>query len=338
MRSVIMCVDDDNYVLRTLSEQLGEWFGRDYIIAKASSGEEGLEVLDKFLADKVNVSVCISDYVMPGMSGDAFLKMVHEREPAIKTIMLTGHSAIDGVVFAINNAGLYRFISKPWDPKDLRLTIAEAAKSYEQAQVMRRLYEDSKNIYAQYSDQARSLKAHFDAALTCVIGATENIIDKSAREGASTHCLAVKHYALQLAKIQGLSDYARFETGFLGLLHEIGKYGFCDSELRELELARRRLDYSHPAVLKMHEKTCVLSSGFGIDCVKIMRDIYKPYGEDVPIAARIISCANTFDNLNTTLSGQGEARKALFKQAQDGFLDADLVKALLNDVKPYEGD
>jgi len=338
MRSVIMCVDDDKYVLHTLSEQLNEWFGKDYIISKAASGDDALEILDKFIEEKVSISVVISDYVMPGMRGDVFLQKVHEREPSIKTIMLTGHSAIDGVVFAINNAGLYRFISKPWDPKDLKLTITEATKSFEQNQVMTRLYEDSKSFHIQFADSTRNLKLSFDAALSTIISATENVLDKVKSRGSATHSLAVKYYAIELAKTQGFDDFKQFEIGFSGLIHEMGKFTLSDKELNEFDKAKRKMNFTHPIVGKVHERTCDLAEGFGGDYLKILRGIYRPYKPELPLNTRILAITNMFDIFILNGNTVEKAREMLLERAKEELLDTDLVKIFIKDVPVYKGE
>jgi len=72
----------------------------------------------------------ISDYVMPEIKGDEFLKLAHEKIPDTNKIMLTGQATIEGVSNAINWANLYRYIGKPWEVNDLILTIKEALNSY----------------------------------------------------------------------------------------------------------------------------------------------------------------------------------------------------------------
>jgi len=84
------------------------------------------------------VPVVISDYLMPTMRGDEFLIKIHEKNPNILKILLTGHANIEGITNAINNANLYRFIPKPWDRDDLILTVREAIRSFIQELEIRR--------------------------------------------------------------------------------------------------------------------------------------------------------------------------------------------------------
>jgi len=129
-KPVILCVDDEKSVLNALRDEIKFEFGNEYSIEIADNGEEGLEIIKEFLSLGVEIPVVISDQLMPGMKGDEFLTFVYQTNPAIKTILLTGQASAESVGNAVNSARLYRFVSKPWDGKDLLLTIEQAAKSY----------------------------------------------------------------------------------------------------------------------------------------------------------------------------------------------------------------
>ncbi len=131
-KAVILCVDDESIILDALNEQLRRNLQDKYDIEVAESGDEALEVYEELIEDNIQVPVVISDYIMPGMKGDELLEKIHQSNPETLTILLTGQANIEGVGNAINRAGLYRFITKPWDQHDLALTIVEAIKSYQQ--------------------------------------------------------------------------------------------------------------------------------------------------------------------------------------------------------------
>lgn len=132
-RLVILCVDDERIVLSGLRDQLRRAFGRELLLETAESGEEGIEVMDELDEDGQTLALVISDQLMPGMRGEAFLAEVHRRDPRILTILLTGQASADAVGAAVNQAKLYRYIAKPWDEHDLVLTVRGALDSYRQA-------------------------------------------------------------------------------------------------------------------------------------------------------------------------------------------------------------
>ncbi len=117
-KSTILIVDDEPEIfalsLRILKNQ-------EYNILTAESGKEGLYILKK---NKVHL--VISDMRMEEMDGIEFLKRVKLEYPDIITIMATGFADIDAAVKAINEAGVYKFILKPWDAEYLKLTIKRA--------------------------------------------------------------------------------------------------------------------------------------------------------------------------------------------------------------------
>jgi two-component system sensor histidine kinase/response regulator len=124
---VILCIDDESIVLDSL---------------KAESGDEALEILDELIGEGKEIQIVIADFIMPGMKGDALLSKIHGQKPAAKKILLTGQASIEGVSNAVNNANLYRFISKPWEKDDLILTLREAVKSFEQDETILRQNEE----------------------------------------------------------------------------------------------------------------------------------------------------------------------------------------------------
>ncbi|MEG4015415.1 MULTISPECIES: adenylate/guanylate cyclase domain-containing protein [unclassified Microcoleus] len=135
-QQVIICVDDDNTVLKSLKVELQEAVGNAYLVEIAEGGEEALELLEELLLDGYEVPLIISDHIMPEMKGDELLRQVHLLSPQTIKIMLTGQADIEAVGNAIKNANLYRYLAKPWQQEDLSLTVKEAVNSYRQNQLL----------------------------------------------------------------------------------------------------------------------------------------------------------------------------------------------------------
>ena len=129
-KQVIICVDDETIVLRSLKAELRNAVDNDYFIEMAEGGEEALELVEELLEQGDEVPLVISDYIMPNMKGDELLKRVHQLSPKTLKIMLTGQADIEAITNAINSAKLYRYIAKPWQSEDMRLTVTEAIHSY----------------------------------------------------------------------------------------------------------------------------------------------------------------------------------------------------------------
>jgi len=127
----ILFVDDEKGVLKSIRRL---FLDDDYDILVASSGEEGLEVLDA----ENSIQIVISDYKMPGMDGVSFLREVCRRWPETVRIVFSGYADVAAVVAAINEGQIYKFIPKPWRDEEMKLVISNAIDYY-------RLYK--KNIY-----------------------------------------------------------------------------------------------------------------------------------------------------------------------------------------------
>jgi len=128
-KPTILCVDDERIVLTSLREQLQRGL-TTCDIEVAESAAEALELIDQLSDDGISIPVLVSDHIMPGMKGDELLVRAHARLPDTRTILLTGQAGLDAVARAVNDAGLYRYIAKPWVADDLTLTVREAVRGY----------------------------------------------------------------------------------------------------------------------------------------------------------------------------------------------------------------
>nr|MBA3241847.1 response regulator [Acidobacteriota bacterium] len=118
----IMVVDDEPANLRLL-ERL---FRRDHQVLAASSGAEALQLLSQH-----DVALLVTDQRMPGMTGIELLGRAAAMRPHMVRIILTGYTDMEALVEAINCGQVYRYVTKPWNNEDLRLTAARALEHYE---------------------------------------------------------------------------------------------------------------------------------------------------------------------------------------------------------------
>lgn len=122
-KKVILCVDDEKFVLDTLRTQLTNHFSDAYQCEIAENADDAMELLSEFQADQLSVIVIVSDWLMPGVKGDEFLVRVHQRFPGIVKIMLTGQADAAAIDRATREAELHRCLHKPWNEQDLIQTI-----------------------------------------------------------------------------------------------------------------------------------------------------------------------------------------------------------------------
>lgn len=122
MKYNVLYVDDETNNLKVFKSI----FRRDYKIFTASSGEEGLVILES-----TNIHLIITDQRMPKMTGVEFLKVVNKKWPMPNQILLTAFVDHDVVQEAINSIGIFSYLNKPYDHKQLKLLMDKALKSYQ---------------------------------------------------------------------------------------------------------------------------------------------------------------------------------------------------------------
>ncbi|MCU0546680.1 MAG: SpoIIE family protein phosphatase [Oscillatoriaceae cyanobacterium Prado104] len=118
----LMVVDDEPDNL----DLLYRTFRRDFQVYKADSALSALEVLD----EQGEMAVIISDQRMPEMNGTEFLGKTVERFPDTIRILLTGYTDVEDLVEAINSGQVFKYITKPWNPEELKSVINQASETY----------------------------------------------------------------------------------------------------------------------------------------------------------------------------------------------------------------
>ncbi|HEY9658942.1 MAG TPA: response regulator [Allocoleopsis sp.] len=102
-------------------------FRRDFTVLRAESGIAALELL----ATEGEVAVIISDQRMPEMKGTEFLSRTVPQFPDTMRIILTGFTDVEDLVEAINSGQVYKYITKPWDPQELKAVVQRAVDTYD---------------------------------------------------------------------------------------------------------------------------------------------------------------------------------------------------------------
>jgi two-component system sensor histidine kinase/response regulator len=122
----LLLVDDEAANLRFLEGLLEE----DYNILTATNGHDALELLLKD-PEPQRISLIITDQRMPKMTGVEFLKETINIIPNSIRMILTGFSDIEAIIKAINEGKVYKYLTKPLEPKDLQITVKRALETYE---------------------------------------------------------------------------------------------------------------------------------------------------------------------------------------------------------------
>ena len=117
----ILYIDDEEQNLTSFKST----FRRDYRIHVAASGEQALEIMENH-----NIQLVITDQRMPDMTGIDFLEKIVPLYPDCMRMIMTGYSDMEAVIQAINKGNIYRYISKPWNREDLKISIDSALEVY----------------------------------------------------------------------------------------------------------------------------------------------------------------------------------------------------------------
>jgi thioredoxin reductase (NADPH) len=120
-RTVLLTVDDDPVVSRSVARDLRRHYGADYRIVRAESGAQALEALRELKLRGDEVALLLADYRMPEMSGIEFLEQAMDLYPMARRVLLTAYADTDAAISAINVVDLDHYLLKPWDPPEEKL-------------------------------------------------------------------------------------------------------------------------------------------------------------------------------------------------------------------------
>jgi serine/threonine-protein kinase len=239
-KALILFVDDEERILTALRSV----FRAKYHVFTATNGPEALEFARKF-----KLHVVVSDQRMPDMPGVELLRLIKESSPHTMRILLTGYSDLAAIVGSINEGEVYRFISKPWDTREIQKTISEAVA-----------------IALELADISTTLAAATPITAGILVVDSDQEIFRVARELFATSC-AVLH-----AKDMEEAFNVLQKQEIALILVDIGH----DSD--EIKATFKLLKQAHPEILVM-ALTTASDSELMIDLInqaQIFRFLNKP--------------------------------------------------------------
>jgi len=281
-KHTVLAIDDEENNLSLIKRSLRN----NYNILSATSGQEAFEILEKY-GD--TISLIVSDQKMPVMEGTEFFKRMSEKYPDIIKILITGQSNIDILVEAINECQLFQYILKPFDPDNLCMVVQSGIVKYEMAASKSKLVCDLSELFYK---TIKSIAYALDAKDTYTHG----------------HSMRVTLYSLLLAKKLNLSEDLMEEIETTGLLHDIGRIAIPEKIL----LKPGKLTDEEYEIIKTHPE---LGERLvhSINKLKLVSNWLKSHherydgkgypeglvGEEIPVSARIIALADTYDAMTT---------------------------------------
>jgi response regulator RpfG family c-di-GMP phosphodiesterase len=203
----VLCVDDEPQILQGLMLHLR----RQYKVVTA----EGAAAALKLVAESNPPAVVVSDMRMPGMDGAALLKRMLELHPESTRILLTGEPSRDSAATAVNEGQIFRFLTKPCSPDDLRAAV-------EAGMVQHRLVTAEKVLMQE-----------------TLIGCINALIDVLAMTNpvAFGRTSRVKRMVIELAAALGLTEFWQLEAA--AMLSQIGYISLPPELVEKLYYGKR---------------------------------------------------------------------------------------------------
>jgi two-component system response regulator HupR/HoxA len=143
----ILVIDDEVRSQESLRRTLEE----DFTVFTAGSAEDAQRIMER---EFVHVVLC--DQRMPGVSGVDFLKQVRSHWPDAVRIIISGYTDAEDIIAGINEAGIWQYVLKPWQPDQLLLILKSAAE-------MHRLQQDNQRLSLELKTEAPTLKQRVDS-------------------------------------------------------------------------------------------------------------------------------------------------------------------------------
>lgn len=219
----ILFVDDEVNVLRGLERILRKQFD----VSTASSGEEGLRILD----EQGPFAVVVSDFRMPQMNGVQFLSKARELSPDSVRLLLTGQADMSATVDAINHSAIFRFLSKPLRHSDLVKTLESALEQYRLITAEKQLLEET---------------------LTCSVEAMSEVLGL-VNPLAFSKASRLKHYVGTLVRGLGLSSGWEYELA--ATVSQIGCVALPQPTLERI-LAGQQVNPMEQEMFRRHPEVC----------------------------------------------------------------------------------
>jgi signal transduction histidine kinase len=131
------------------------------------SGEEALAQLGA-LGEPALPQVVLSDHRMQGMDGVTFLAQVRARFPTIQRVLITGFADLDAIERAVNEAGISRFLNKPWEDVNLLSTVRSALEQWQ-------VRDENRRLLAALEDHNRRLEETVAERTQALVQATQRL-------------------------------------------------------------------------------------------------------------------------------------------------------------------
>jgi len=332
--------------------------GEGYEIETASSGQEALEIAQAGPPDLV-----VSDHRMPEMTGVELLAEFRQRFPDAIRILLTGYADINAATDAINLGGVYRFITKPWNDEDLKITIRNALqqKHLEQQnaelnetveQQNRQLRQLNADLEAKVEERTAEVKKLYAGLQGQFVHSVKVFIELIGLRNANmaNHSKRVAAYCKAVCRSLEVDQQTMFDIEIAAVLHDIGKIGMpdvlIDYSVLALSPGEEAMNEEHPMLgEKVLQPIPELKTAATI--VRHHHEQFDGKGypdgrkrDDIPMGSRLIAIADAFDRaVFSKKFGERMPKKLAFEllKRRSGYdFDPKLVDSFIGQLSSIE--
>lgn len=284
----ILIVEDEIITLMTLKNMLVDFMGSVDTASNAETARKNLK--------KKEYGIIICDDRLPGESGLDLLKTLKKDFPDTVKILLTAFKDFDRLKTAINEADIFKYISKPVNINEILNIVDQASKMYllkkNEKIYIRQLSE--KNL--QLIDAYEILKKDFDHSINIILHAVEEFDSY-----LGSHAIYVQKLSELIAEEQNLPEEEIDNIRYAAVLHDIGLIGISREAIQDYQ----KVEEGDPALTKEHPVIGATILGKEHNFIRIGRLIRhhhekfngtgypdKLKGGDIPIGSRIIAIAD----------------------------------------------
>jgi putative two-component system response regulator len=274
MPEKILIIDDEIGILHSVQRILSD-LGFEVILS--TSPIDAMSIIKE-----IDIAVVVSDYVMPEMTGIELFSWLKTSAPDIKRILLTGRGDMKTAISAINQCDVFRYISKPWNDKQLIEAVSDAVNEYRIVKSMR----------------------HSDESMLLSLAQTVELKDPYTRG----HCDRVADVALSIAEHLGMSSETKKQIMHGSWLHDCGKIGVPEAILNkdgplsaeEMDIVKKHPEWgAQVGVLAQCSETVINIINYHHEHYDGQGYPEGRRGKDIPIEARIVAIADIFDALSS---------------------------------------
>jgi diguanylate cyclase (GGDEF)-like protein len=208
-KPLVMLVDDEIENIKVLQQLLIS----DFEVITGLNATEALDYINK-MEDPKDIQLIISDQRMPGITGVEFLEKVVNKMPDTIRIILTGYSDTQAIIDSINKAKLYKFMTKPFDPAELSLTVQRGIEAF---QMRKDLVDHTNNLEHKVVERTKEL-AFKNNALTDALNKLEKLSVTDLLTGTNNRRFLGKFMQQELAQLKRQlfqSEDQHYNLGFL---------------------------------------------------------------------------------------------------------------------------